>query len=131
MIRRPPRSTRTDTLFPYTTLFRSRIDDATPKVIVSASCGIEVQRVIPYKPLLDAAIERAKHKPAHCVVKRRPQQDCELIAGRDVDWDAAMAKASPRDCVPVKATDPCYILYTRSEEHTSELQSLMRISYAV
>jgi len=90
----------------------TRIDDATPKVIVSASCGIEVQRVIPYKPLLDAAIERSKHKPDHCVVKRRPQHDCDLTAGRDVDWDAAMAKASPRDCVPVKATDPCYILYT-------------------
>jgi len=90
----------------------TRIDDATPKVIVSASCGIEVQRVIPYKPLLDAAIERAKHKPDHCIVKRRPQQECELTGPRDVDWDAAMAKASPRDCVPVKATDPCYILYT-------------------
>src|SRR5690606_36038097 len=75
-------------------------------------CGIEVQRVIPYKPLLDAAIERSKHKPSHCVIKRREQQDCELTPGRDSDWDEAMATATPRDCVPVKATAPCYILYT-------------------
>ena len=89
-----------------------RIDDCTPKVIVSASCGIEVNRIIPYKPLLDGAIAQARHKPHHCVIVQRPQQRCELTAGRDLDWDAAMAAAKPADCVPVAATDPLYILYT-------------------
>jgi propionyl-CoA synthetase len=90
----------------------TRIDDAKPKLIVSASCGIEVKRVIPYKPLLDAAIAQAKHKPAHCLIAQRPMAKADLTAGRDVDWDEAMAKAKPHDCVPVAATDPLYILYT-------------------
>jgi propionyl-CoA synthetase len=90
----------------------TRIDDAKPKLIVSASCGIEVKRVIPYKPLLDAAIAQAKHKPAHCLIAQRPMAKADLIAGRDVDWDEAMARAKPHDCVPVAATDPLYILYT-------------------
>ena len=64
-----------------------RIDDAKPKVIVTASCGIEVQRVIEYKPLLDEAIELAEHKPEHCVILQRPMAVASMIAGRDVDWD--------------------------------------------
>jgi propionyl-CoA synthetase len=90
----------------------TRIDDSGAKAVVSASCGIEVQKVIPYKPLLDAAINLARHKPQHCVILRRPMQDCEMVAGRDIDWQDAVAKAKPVDCVPVKATDPLYILYT-------------------
>jgi len=88
-----------------------RIDDATPKVIVSASCGIEVARVIEYKPLLDKAIELAEHKPERCVVLQRPQAQASMGAN-DVDWVEAMAAATPADCVTVKATDPLYILYT-------------------
>jgi propionyl-CoA synthetase len=90
----------------------TRIDDARPKVIVTASCGIEPNRVIRYKPLVDAAIEMAQHKPASCIIKARPQADAELLAGRDLDWDAAVAEAEPAGCVPVEATDPLYILYT-------------------
>jgi propionyl-CoA synthetase len=89
-----------------------RIDDAKPKVIVSASCGIEVNRVIPYKPLLDEAIDLAKTKPEKCLILQRPMQPAELIPGRDLDWDEAMRTATPHDCVPVLATDPLYILYT-------------------
>ena len=89
-----------------------RIDDAKPKVIVSASCGIEVNRVIPYKPLLDHAIDLAHHKPDHTVILQRPQVAAAMTAGRDVDWAEAAAKAAPADCVTVKATDPLYILYT-------------------
>ncbi|HEX9465737.1 MAG TPA: propionyl-CoA synthetase [Alphaproteobacteria bacterium] len=89
-----------------------RIDDCTPKVIVSASCGIEVNRVIPYKPLLDGAIAQARHKPQRCVILQRPQQPCELVPGRDLDWALAMDAAKPAACVPVQATDPLYILYT-------------------
>ena len=90
----------------------TRIDDAKPKVIVSASCGIEPGRVVAYKPLLDGAIELANHKPGHCIVYQRPMETAELTAGRDVDWNEAVAAAGPRDCVPVAATDPLYILYT-------------------
>ncbi len=90
----------------------TRIDDAKPKAIVSASCGIEPGRVIAYKPLLDGAIDIASHKPAKCVILARPQANAELQAGRDVDWHKAAAAASPADCVPVAATDPLYILYT-------------------
>ncbi|PWJ85067.1 propionyl-CoA synthetase [Pseudaminobacter salicylatoxidans] len=94
----------------------TRIDDATPKLIVSASCGVEPGRVIAYKPLLDGAIDMARHKPERCIVLQRDEQPCELIAGRDIDYaqSVAAAKASGREvaCVPVKATDPLYILYT-------------------
>ncbi|MCI0749728.1 MAG: propionyl-CoA synthetase [Nevskiales bacterium] len=90
----------------------SRIDDARPKLILSASCGIEVNRVIPYKPLLDQAIELARHKPDRCVILQRPQQKAPLIRGRDLDWQDVQAGAAPVDCVPVAATDPLYILYT-------------------
>ncbi len=89
-----------------------RINDARPKVIVSASCGIEVNRVIPYKPLLDGAIEMAEAKPQRCVIVQRPMQAAEMKPGRDHDWNEVMAAARPHDCVPVKATDPLYILYT-------------------
>ncbi|MBT8091704.1 MAG: propionyl-CoA synthetase [Gammaproteobacteria bacterium] len=90
----------------------TRIDDATPKLIVSASCGIEPTRVIEYKPLLDQAIELSSHKPEHCIVLQRPQAKAELIPGRDVDWQDATAAASPHDIVIVEATDPLYLLYT-------------------
>jgi propionyl-CoA synthetase len=92
----------------------TRINDAKPKVIVSASCGIEVARVIPYKPLLDEAINASKDdcKPQNCVIFQRPMQTADMIAGRDLDWKDSVAAATPHDCVPVAATDPLYILYT-------------------
>ncbi len=89
-----------------------RIDDAQPRVVLTASCGIEVQRVVPYKPLLDAALSLATHQPTHCVVLQRDVLRCALTPGRDLDWHDASAAAAPVDCVPVKATDPLYILYT-------------------
>jgi propionyl-CoA synthetase len=90
----------------------TRIDDAAPRAMVSASCGIEVSRVVEYKPILDRAIELAEHKPDHCVILQRPQAQAALTAGRDLDWAEASARAEPADCVPVAATDPLYILYT-------------------
>jgi propionyl-CoA synthetase len=90
----------------------NRITDARPKVIVSASCGIEVGRVIPYKPLLDKAIELAAMKPQRCIIVQRPQENATLIGGRDLVWSEVMAEAKPVGCVPVEATDPLYILYT-------------------
>ncbi len=90
----------------------TRIDDAAPKVMVSASCGIETSRIIEYKPILDRAINLARHKPGRCVILQRPQAVAELTAGRDLDWSLAAAEAEPADCVPVAATDPLYILYT-------------------
>ena len=90
----------------------TRIDDCHPKVVVSASCGIEGSRVIPYKPMLDGAIELAIHKPAHCVILQRPQATASLVEKRDVDWQDAITGAEPADCVPVASTDPLYILYT-------------------
>ncbi len=89
-----------------------RIDDAKPKVMVSASCGIEGKKVLPYKPLLDEAIEISSHKPEKCVIFQRPQVEAPLITGRDFDWETLMSKAQPADCVAVSATDPLYILYT-------------------
>jgi propionyl-CoA synthetase len=90
----------------------ARIDDAAPKVVVSASCGIEVSRVLEYKPILDKAIELSSRKPGRCVILQRPQAAAALTEGRDLDWQDAMAAAEPADCVPVAATDPLYILYT-------------------
>ena len=90
----------------------TRIDDALPTLVVTASCGIEPGRVVLYKPLLDAAISIARHKPRHCVVYQRPMAPADLIPGRDVDWNDALVDAQPHDCVPVAATDPLYILYT-------------------
>ena len=90
----------------------TRINDAKPKVIVSASCGIEIARVIEYKPLLDKAIELAESKPEACVIFQRAQAEADLIEQRDFDWTTEMENAKSVDCVPVKATDPLYILYT-------------------
>ena len=94
----------------------TRIDDATPKFIISASCGIEPNRVVAYKPLLDEAIELATAKPERCLILQREALACELIAGRDLDYaeavGAALAAGTSTECVPVAATDPLYILYT-------------------
>ena len=90
----------------------TRIDDALPKLVVSASCGIEPTRIVEYKPLLDQAIDLASHKPQHCIILQRPQATSELIPGRDIDWNDAVASARQHDCVIVDATDPLYLLYT-------------------
>jgi propionyl-CoA synthetase len=90
----------------------TRIDDAKPKVILAASCGIEIGRIVPYKPLLDAAIEEARAKPQTCVILQRPMGEASLVPGRDRDWQELAAAARPADPVPVAATDPLYILYT-------------------
>ena len=94
----------------------TRIDDARPKLILSASCGIEVARVVPYKPLLDQAIDLATHKADACIILQRPQLEAALTTGRDHDWAAlrskAIAEKKSAACVPVLATDPLYILYT-------------------
>jgi len=94
----------------------TRIDDAKPKLILSASCGIEVNRVIAYKPLLDGAIALAAHKPQACIIWQREQGPCELSPGRDHDWktlrDGAFAANKSAPCAPMLATDPLYILYT-------------------
>ena len=90
----------------------TRINDACPKLIVSASCGIEVNRVIPYKPMLDKAITTAKHKPHRCIILQRPQIEADMIAGRDIEWSESLSQAELAACVPVAATDPLYILYT-------------------
>jgi propionyl-CoA synthetase len=90
----------------------TRINDAEPKAIVSATCGIEPNRVVEYKPLLDEAIDLSIHKPTACIIYDRPQASATMIAGRDTDWQTEMAQAEAADCVPVLATDPLYILYT-------------------
>ncbi len=89
-----------------------RIDDATPKAIIAASCGIEPGRVVPYKPLLDGAIEMASHKPDFCIILQREQQPCNLTEGRDVDWHDAQGNATPAPCLSVEGNHPAYILYT-------------------
>jgi propionyl-CoA synthetase len=89
-----------------------RIDDATPTVIVATSAGIEPTRVVPYLPMLDAAMAEARHKPRVRVIVQRPQCPAELTTGLDVSWDVALAAAQPAPCVPVRATDPLYVLYT-------------------
>ncbi|MBI3213999.1 MAG: propionyl-CoA synthetase [Mycobacterium sp.] len=90
----------------------ARIDDARPAVVVSASCGIEPSRTVPYKPMLDAALESASHPPRHCVIVQREHLRCTLDPSRDIDWHEAMATATAVDAVPVAATDPLYVLYT-------------------
>ncbi len=90
----------------------TRISDAKPVLMISASCGIEGKKVVKYKPLLDEAINLSDHKPNHCIIFQRPQETAALQAGRDIDWNTAMSTAQPVDCVPVAATDPLYILYT-------------------
>jgi propionyl-CoA synthetase len=89
-----------------------RIQHAAPKVILTASCGIEPDRIVSYKPLLDRAIEMASNKPDRCVVLQRRQQRAPLASGRDCDWDELASAAAPAACVPVQSTDPLYILYT-------------------
>ncbi|MFN4202542.1 MAG: propionyl-CoA synthetase [Tabrizicola sp.] len=89
-----------------------RIDDCTPKAIIAASCGIEPNRVVHYKPLLDAAIDQAAHKPDFCVIFQREQEVAQLTPGRDIDWNAFQHGAAPADCVPVAGNHPAYILYT-------------------
>ncbi len=91
-----------------------RIDDAEPKVVVSASCGVEAGRIVAYKPLLDKALELARHAPQAVVVKQREQQPAELAAGRDLDWGvvARAGAADPAACVQLAGTDPLYVLYT-------------------
>ncbi len=92
----------------------ARVDDARPKVVVMASCGVEPARVVEYKPLLDRALELAEHQPEAVVVKQRPQGEAELREGRDLDWDVVMRHGAndPAGCVEVAATDPLYVLYT-------------------
>ena len=93
-----------------------RIEDAAPKVVLAASCGIEPNRTVAYKPLLDAAIGTSKHKPDACLILQRPQTTAILVEGRDRDWADAVAgakvEARESPCVPVAATDPLYVLYT-------------------
>jgi propionyl-CoA synthetase len=89
-----------------------RIDDARPVLVVCASCGLEGQRVVPYKPMLDEALRLAAHKVRRCIVLQRPQSSAALLAGRDVDWTNAVAAAEPAACASLAATDPLYILYT-------------------
>jgi len=89
-----------------------RIDDAKPKLVVTSSCGIEVAKVIPYKPLLDAALDLATHKVDAVVLLQRPQLAADMQAGRDFDWNDVVADAVPTEAVPVKSSDPLYVLYT-------------------
>mgnify|MGYP000498268617 CR=1 FL=1 len=89
-----------------------RIDDAKPKAIIAASCGLEPGRVVHYKPLLDGAIEQAAHKPEFCVILQREQEVAELIEGRDVNWHGFQYGVEPAECVPVEGNHPSYILYT-------------------
>jgi propionyl-CoA synthetase len=90
----------------------TRIDDATPKAIIAASCGVEPGRVVAYKPLLDGAIDLAAHKPEFCVILQRDMERCDLVSGRDHDWHDFQNGAAPADCVPVSGDHPVYILYT-------------------
>ena len=89
-----------------------RIDDAEPKIIVSASCGIEIEKIIPYKPLLDNAIELANHQPSSCIIYQREQLSAEMSSGRDYNWQILMSAAKTIAPVSLKSTDPLYILYT-------------------
>jgi propionyl-CoA synthetase len=89
-----------------------RIDDATPALVLTASCGLEPARIVAYKPLLDAALDLARHKVPRCIVLQRPDLAGAMTTGRDLDWAETCAEAEPAPCVSVAATDPLYILYT-------------------
>lgn len=89
-----------------------RIDDAQPVLIIAASCGFEPSRVVAYKPLLDQALEIAAHNVDACIIYQREGHACKLLSGRDKDWQDALARATPADCVDVRSDDPLYILYT-------------------
>ena len=89
-----------------------RLDDAKPKAIIAASCGLEPGRVVHYKPLVDGAIELADHKPDFCVFLQREEELADLKEGRDFDWHAFQEGTTPADCVPVEGNHPAYILYT-------------------
>ncbi len=90
----------------------ARIEDAKPKVVVAASCGLEPGRVVNYKPLLDAAIDQSAHKPDRCIILQRPQSTASMQEGRDIEWQQALEGVEPADCVPVDAGHPLYVLYT-------------------
>lgn len=90
----------------------TRIDDATPKAIIAASCGLEPGRVVPYKPLIDNALDMATHKPEFCVIYQRDQEVAKLTPGRDFDWYEVQVGVEPAACVPVSGDHPAYILYT-------------------
>src|SRR5205085_313138 len=87
----------------------SRIDDCRPKLVISASCGIEPTRIVEYKPLLDRALELTTAPQPRCIIVQRPQHEASLAEGRDITWEQALDGAEPADCVPVDATDPLYI----------------------
>jgi propionyl-CoA synthetase len=89
-----------------------RIDDARPTLLLTASCGVEFDRVIEYKPLVDKALEQAAHQPRQVLVLQRPQARASLVEGRDVDWQAALQNATPVEPVELRAADPLYIMYT-------------------
>ena len=89
-----------------------RIDDCQPKIIIAASCGIEPSRIVQYKPLVDEAITLASNPVKHCIIYQREQHPCDLVAGRDHDWQTVMANSKPHAAVPIASTDPMYILYT-------------------
>ncbi|MEE4465693.1 AMP-binding protein, partial [Azotobacter chroococcum] len=89
-----------------------RIDDAKPRLLLTASCGLEFERVIEYKPLVDKALELAGHQPEHVLVLKRPQAPVTLVPGRDLDWHAIVPLADPVEPVPVDSGDPLYIMYT-------------------
>jgi len=89
-----------------------RIEDAKPKLVLSASCGIEPNRIVEYKPLLDAAIDMVSHKPERCIIYQRPECQAVMQPRRDIDWEMALASSKPVKCVPVGSNDPLYILYT-------------------
>jgi propionyl-CoA synthetase len=102
----------------------TRIDDAKPRAIIAASCGIEPGRVVHYKPLLDGAIDMASHKPEFCVIYQRPQEQASMVAGRDLDYARIQSAADPADCVPVAGNHPAYILYTSGT--TGQPKGVMR-----
>ncbi|MGB3148480.1 MAG: AMP-binding protein, partial [Paracoccaceae bacterium] len=89
-----------------------RIDDARPKAILAASCGLEPGRTVTYKPLVDAAIEQAAHKPDFCVIFQRDMARASMISGRDYDWVDFQSGVAPAPCTPVEGNHPAYILYT-------------------